>query len=382
MVKVLFLIIIYLLIKLKAKDINKDSNLIIKKKDNINSNYKKKNLILGTIVNYDWKTISPFFISFKKAGFNNCDCIMFANKIEQKIINKIKSFDVKIIQKQRILNVRINNYRYKLYEDFLRNNSDKYHLVLIIDVRDSIFQKDIFKYYENNKSILVLSLEDENLSTIINKSWFIDAFGVNIHKTIENERIICSGTILGSSDKILEFSSMIWKVLKINNYSRKRWHDQSAVNYLIYYKKLFHNDFIVRNENKNGLILTLATANPKNFMIDSEDNILNGNGEIAAVIHQYNRYNNITSKILNKYSSDSIKENEYNNYNKIEFSKSFLKKSQLFKDHIYLSLTKKNTNKNVKIQQYILILFILLILLKIKFSSFIHFQKNQGIKIK
>ena len=60
------------------------------------------------------------------------------------------------------------------------------------------FQKDIFKYYENNKSILVFALEDENFSSRVNKNWFIDAFGKNIHKTIENERIICAGTILGT----------------------------------------------------------------------------------------------------------------------------------------------------------------------------------------
>jgi hypothetical protein len=192
-----------MLFKLKANNLNKDSTIIIEKQNNssslenifsINNNSTaiKKNLILGTIIDYNWKTISPFFISFKKAGFNNCDCVMFVYKLQQETINKIKSFDVRVIHIQTLRNTRRNNIRHKFYEDFLRNNFDKYNLVLTIDVRDSIFQKDIFKYYENNKSILVLAHEDNNLSSPVNKKWFIDAFGKNIHKTIENERIICA----------------------------------------------------------------------------------------------------------------------------------------------------------------------------------------------
>ena len=99
----------------------------------------------------------------------------------------------------------------------------------------------IKRYYENNKSILVLALEDDNLSEGVNKNRIIEAFGENVYKTIENETIICSGVILGSSDKILEFNSMIWKVLNQSSYSREYWADQYEVIYLIYYQKLFQN---------------------------------------------------------------------------------------------------------------------------------------------
>jgi len=119
--------------------------------NNINNNYKnnltitKKNVILGVILNYDWEIIAPFFISFKKVSFNNCDCVMFVENITQESINRIESFNVKIIKIQRTIKARIINYRHKLYEEFLRNNTDKYNIVLSIDVRDSFFQKDIFK---------------------------------------------------------------------------------------------------------------------------------------------------------------------------------------------------------------------------------------------
>jgi hypothetical protein len=257
-------------------------------------------LIVGVIKNYKWEVVAPFFTTFKKVGFDNCDCVIFVENITQETINKIKNFDVRVIKIKGIIEANIINYRYKLYEDFLKNNPDKYNLVLAIDIRDSIFQKDIFKYYENNKSFLVLAIEDDYLNHPINKMWIIEAFGNNIYKIIENERIVCSGTILGSANKFLEFSSMIWKIANTNNYSRHNWNDQAIVNYLVYYK-LFLNDCIIKNHNKDGLILTLATATPKSFFIDYESNILNGKGEIASVIHQYNRHQKIALRVIYKF---------------------------------------------------------------------------------
>jgi len=150
MENLLFLIIICILIRLKANNINNDSILINENPNNnsffennfsINNNspIKKKNLILGVIEYYSWGTIYPFFVSLQKAGFNNCDCVMFVDRIGQETINKLKSFDVKVIQIESSIYTKIINYRFKLYEDYLRNNLDKYNLVLTIDVRDSCF---------------------------------------------------------------------------------------------------------------------------------------------------------------------------------------------------------------------------------------------------
>ena len=258
----------------------------------------KKNLIFGVILNLDWKAIAPFFISFQKAHFNNCDCAMFVKNLSQETINKIESFNMTIIKMQRSIKVRLVNYRYKLYEDFLRNNSEKYNLILSIDVRDSFFQKDIFKYIENIKSFLSFAIEDDYLSEISNKDWIIDAFGYQVYNDIKHKRIICGGTILGSLDKIIELSSIVWKILDQSTYSRENQTDQAVINYIIYYKKIFANDTIIRNENKDSPILTLGVAKNDSFIIDSENNILNIKGEIPAIVHQYDRHKNSVEKIL------------------------------------------------------------------------------------
>ena len=348
-----------MILKFKENTINNDSNFVFENKNYSfnkilnNLALKKKNLIVGVIKNYKWEVIAPFFTSFKKVGFNNCDCVIFVENITQETINKIKNFDVRVIKIKGIIEANIINYRYKLYEDFLKNNPDKYNLVLAIDIRDSIFQKDIFKYYENNKSFLVLAIEDDYLNHPINKMWIIEAFGNNIYKIIENERIVCSGTILGSANKFLEFSSMIWKIANTNNYSRHNWNDQAIVNYLVYYK-LFLNDCIIKNHNKDGLILTLATATPKSFFIDYESNILNGKGEIASVIHQYNRHQKIVLRVIYKFCPE-------------------LKKSIL---NNIIAILKGNDNYYLKTKLYFFILFIVIIF-KFKKLSKIHIKINK-----
>ena len=61
---------------------------------NNSPNFRKKNLIIGTFANYDWKTISPFIISYTKSSFENCDLIIFVYNISKSTITKIKSFGV------------------------------------------------------------------------------------------------------------------------------------------------------------------------------------------------------------------------------------------------------------------------------------------------
>ena len=92
-------------------------------------------------------------------------------------------------------NMRINNYRYKFYADFLSDKLNKYNMVLCTDVRDVIFQKDIFKYYDKYKNVLVIALEDGILTENINQLWIKQHYGRAIFKSIKENPIICSGTI-------------------------------------------------------------------------------------------------------------------------------------------------------------------------------------------
>ena len=140
--KEIFLIILYLSINpiICKSNFILLSNIKKIKEDN------KKNLIIGVIEGYSWKKVKTFFISYIKANFKNCDCVIFYRKIKDDTLNKIRALGIITFEIPKQYNkMKINNVRYKIYKDYLIDKLDKYNMVLHADVRDTYFQKDIFK---------------------------------------------------------------------------------------------------------------------------------------------------------------------------------------------------------------------------------------------
>ena len=313
----------------------------------------KRNLIFGAIGNYNWETIKYFFISLEYANITKCDIVMFVNNLNEKVIKEIESFGV-IIQKipEEFKNMRINNYRYKLYADFLFDKLNKYNMVLCTDVRDVIFQKNIFKYYNKYTNFLGLAIEDGILTQIFNKMWLNQHYGKDLYNSIKDLPIICSGTILASPKIFYNLSKTIWEEInstKIPVPFNSR-HDQAVLNYIIYHLRMF-KDCIIESNIKDGPIMTLDVflKKKKKFPLDSENNILNEKGEIVAMVHQYDRSLNLTKIIKNKYKERIKKPEEKNNniiYNKyyIIFVILFL---LIFMIIFIILKVRKKKNKNI-----------------------------------
>ena len=278
----------------------------------IKCNFIKKNLIFGAIKGYNWEIIKPFFISLYKANFKECDCVIFVCDISRNVTNKLKSMGVIIYQiPEKYKEMKINNVRYKLYEEYLSNKLDIYNMVLHADVRDTFFQKDLFQLYENKGSFIGVSFEEGNISeTNHNSKWMKAQYGDRIYEILKNEKIICSGTIWGTVDKFYELVKNIWKeIVKKSPYDLSI-HDQTATNYLIYHKKLFKN-YILTSDIYTGPVMTVGLANGKDYPYDLEDNLLNIKDKFkAAVIHQYDRIPKLLQIVEKKYSSQ--KETELN----------------------------------------------------------------------
>ena len=288
---------------------------------NLNSdNSDKKNVIISIIKGYSWSLIKPFFISLLEAKINNYDLVMFVDNLSEETLNKIKLCGaiIKDIPQKNLGFLDLTKYRWKIILDFLKENKDKYNLVFATDVRDVIFQKDIFQYYENSKPFIGFTLEDITLRNPVNKNWVKQLCTSNHqYKKIADERVICGGTIIASIDKFIEFCDILWETIK----DKSNVFDQGAINYLIYYKKIL-NDSVIKSDN-NGPIMTICVTKRGKISLDSDNNVLNFQGKVAAIVHQYDRKPDIVRKfnskyndaVLNKYFSiDKI--NELNKANK------------------------------------------------------------------
>ena len=257
---------------------------------------KRKNLILGIIERHSLNTILPFFKSFIQANFKNCDVVMFVRNINNSTIKYLESIGVYIyIIPEKYKKINVINIRWKMYIDYLRENKLKYKLILHTDVRDVFFQKDVFEYYENSKPFLGVAIEDGTLNCQINKRWIISYVGKEKYNIIKNERIICVGSIWGTYEIFLNFCEVFWKRLLENPLSI----EQGIANYMFSYEKLF-SDYLLKSDNY-GPVMTIGKTKPHNIIFDSDENILNFSGEIAAVIHQYDRKKDIVQKVIKKY---------------------------------------------------------------------------------
>ena len=234
----------------------------------------KKNLLISAITKYSWDIIKLYYISMIKADFENVDVVVYYGNITQEAINKLNSFGIITYPiPEEYLNSKINvlpQYRFKLYELYLKENKDKYNMVFTADVRDAIFQKDVFKFYNYSKPFLGIFLEEKTLRQEINRGWilqFIDQKEYN--SGIADKRIICSGSLMGTVDKFMEFCTVLWDTVKNRSVSL----DQGATNYLIYSKKLF-DGYLVRTDN-HGPVMTIGDSVRSNIKLYNNDTILN-----------------------------------------------------------------------------------------------------------
>ena len=284
----------------------------------------KKNLVIGLAFNYSWETMRNYFISLIKAGFKNCDFVIFINGMSEETVNKIKSCGVMTIDiPDRILNaeIPINSYRWKIYSDFLKKNIDKYDKVFTSDVRDSIFQKDIFQFYEQ-KSFLGVFLEDGDLTEDTNKKWMLMLCSEEIYKTMADKRIICAGSLIGSVDKFIEFCNIFWEIALEK---KDNGIDQAILNYIVYYKKAFEDCIIIKDN--HGPLMTIGITK-QDVKLDSDTNLINFDGQIAAVAHQYDKIQERLEKINKKFDDTNLNitsiliENEKQNEKEINLGKS------------------------------------------------------------
>ena len=70
-------------------------------------------------------------------------------------------------------------------------------MALHSDVRDTIFQKDVFEVYEGYKSFLAVSIEDLFLTDEVNRKWLLEICNETIFNNyFSDKHVICAGLIL------------------------------------------------------------------------------------------------------------------------------------------------------------------------------------------
>jgi len=171
--------------------------------------------------------------------------------------NQVKQFrEKKIIMHKCEKDYLINNIRLRDTAEYLKKH--KYDQVLHIDGGDIIFQTDISSLFEKNKKVIRAVCEDFalNFADFRFKDSFYPKYEKQIKETIENNKMINVGVILGPSDLIQKSFSECYKLIKDKN---KFGPEQMGLNFIYYrdgFKKIDigYNFVITTAENKFRII--------------------------------------------------------------------------------------------------------------------------------
>ena len=262
----------------------------------------KKNLVLGTAIGYGVPEISIFIKSFRE--YNRIDEVMLVvdSSISIDVINFCIAHNIKYtpFEAYKFIPTHIQNSRYIKYLEILLDNIMRYDKVFLSDVRDVVFQGDIFDDLPEQFLYYFMEYEHDTIGNNAFNAEFIKRnYGNEVFELLKDANIFCSGTTLGDFNSILHylFSLLAQRdCAKFMELTREA-DEQGPHNYLFH----FGNLRITPKANGDivGTLGATASANPSAITRDGGRYIVNG--RCPKVLHQYDRCAEIYDHFLKRY---------------------------------------------------------------------------------
>jgi hypothetical protein len=207
-----------------------------------------------------------------------------------------------------------SSYRWIMIRDWMKSipESERYTSVLLIDVRDSVFQTNPFEPMASvGKGFY--AFQEAKPRTIAecgwNSKWVSDCFGQNGLNEVANFVISCSGTSMGTWSEAYAYVDLMANEIRSNKCERNGV-DQGMHNYFLYSTKLeqvIKKDDIHILSNEEGWIASIQSM--KRVVRDRAGMVLNDKNEPYAVVHQYDRVNQLQVQydtVYKWYSSNDL----------------------------------------------------------------------------
>jgi hypothetical protein len=292
------------------------------------------NLILGQAYNYTFEQLAPFVISLRQTGYTG-DVVLFVNRVDEETKRQLRAHEIQLREfhyrgpevrnsayvvwpylrwlrhlpvpfalKKAILRPIVNVpwVRMILYYDFLTNTRSRYQQVMLTDVRDVIFQVDPFA--RDSRPGLRAFLEDESMrlgNSQANIQWITDLFGKDTLARLAEYPISCSGTIIGDAESLMRYLRAFIEVAFTVRSTRLNGGDQGVHNYLVR-GPLGSTTTLLRNGESEVLTMGYLTGE-RRFAMDADGRLIDFQGRLFNVLHQYDRHPELAEKLVQRYLS-------------------------------------------------------------------------------
>ena len=175
---------------------------------------------------------------------------------------------------------------------------------MFVDVRDTVWQDNVF----TKASALgdgLIAFSEQRPRTIRecgwNSKWVFACFGeIGLNKVGDNV-ISCSGTVLGTWDDALAYAGLVGDLIEARPDCEQLGIDQGIHNYLLFngdLAKAVSSLQILSNE--EGFVVSVQSL--PNIRGNRMGQVVNENGEVAVVVHQYDRSPELVRQFGREYT--------------------------------------------------------------------------------
>jgi len=183
--------------------------------------------------------------------------------------------------------------RFLYFEEFLTDNP-QYESVLIADARDVVFQRDPFGFEMGDR----LYVFEEHPRMPLGKQrdnagWIRNLYGTSVLDALAHNPVICVGLLLGTRSRVQDCIRAMTSEI-ITNYAG--WGtDQGVPNYLVRTGQLPGVEVVPHGA---GPAMHVGIAPRDTIRTDERGRVLNREGEVCNIIHQYDRHPDLAGRLL------------------------------------------------------------------------------------
>ena len=289
----------------------------------------KRCVILGVLRNLQVDGIHPFFESLKATGYSG-DVVMFCTKTSAQTEHYLAEQGVKIVRfpywaiknHQPMLliwpfwrwvigllpsfgaKVAVARHvwflfylRFLLYYEFLIANPD-YERIMITDVRDVWFQKDPFSWMDGEEGVFCFEeISGRSIGKCPSNSEMIyEAVGPEKAALVSECQVSCAGVTFGTRESMLlylhKFCELAFTAYRPNTSTGS---DQGVHNWIVHREPISG----LRLINNQGPVYTMGLYHNSEIKTDGQGRVINStDGNMPAVLHQYDRFPKITKMLV------------------------------------------------------------------------------------
>jgi len=199
--------------------------------------------------------------------------------------------------------IPIISSRFIAYRRYFKTVSAIYDECLLCDMRDVYFQANPFEVETSSQITFYEEYPHNRIDQCpYNREWVKEAYGEKALKTWGHHTVICAGTTHLKANGILRYlDAILLQIQSVNPHGTGV--DQALHNFIARNLEIEGLSIVPQAQSK---VLNIGTTPTEELTFNKEGLLTNTQGEVAAIVHQYDRHSNLFEGLIGKLCAKSV----------------------------------------------------------------------------